>query len=413
MKNTLNYTGKVGKNDFHALPTEYRGEKTPWAALKMPVVPTVKAVSAVSARSAADSSAAMLRRVRDVSAVLDTLAQRAARSVCRALIAKSGLTTTAARGVTWGGKLGGGANAPLSRDNTLPVVGMRHDLTAHFGAIGGQDASGHKYNAAAAYWEKVDALTYTVTTAQAQEQYTHAAAADCAHAAAAAKRAGNMEQYTELKSSEKAWKTEEKAAHTAAKRAEKALFGLVNDYSIGCGVDLYQIAAAYLWERLAVDGLTVDSLTEGTAANGRKSVKTVFQWACILCRRAIRAEGAAMADTAAGYTYLGDGYTEDTAPESETAERVRPAPKLYDVGSDGDGLTTAESLEKLEKLVKMLTLSATQEQIIEYRLKGFSRNDISAKLGVSRGTLNKQLLRIAEKARNIFPAELLKKYGIE
>ena len=413
MKNTLNYTGKVGKNDFRTLPTEYRGEKTPWAALKMPVVPTVKAVSAVSARSAADRSAAMLRRVRDVSAVLDTLAQRAARSVCRALIAKSGLTTSAARGVTWGGKLGGGANAPLSRDNTLPVVSMRHDLTAHFGAIGGEDANGRKYNAAAAYWDKVDAAAAVIQEQRERESEATAAAADYAHAAAAAKRAGNMEQYASLVSTKKVWESEGKAAHKAVKHAENVLFSLVNNYSIGCGVDLYQIAAAYLWERLAVDGLTVDSLTEGTAANGRKSIKTVFQWACILCRRAIRAEGAAMADTAAGYTYFGDGYTEDTAPESETAERVRRAPKLYDVGSDGDGLTTAESLEKLEKLVKMLTLSATQEQIIEYRLKGFSRNDISAKLGVSRGTLNKQLLRIAEKARNVFPKETLEKYGIK
>ena len=119
-----------------------------------------------------------------------------------------------------------------------------------------------------------------------------------------------------------------------------------------------------------------------------------------------------MAETAAGYTYFSDGWTETEAPESETAERVRRAPKLYDVGSDGDGLTTAESLDRLEKLMETLALSPRQEEILSYRLKGFSRDDIAQKMGVSRGTLNKQLLRIAEKARNIFPAELLKKYDI-
>lgn len=412
MKNALNYTGKVGKNDFHALPTEYRGEKTPWAALRLPSVPSVRDVSAVSSRSTADRSAAMLRRVRDVSAVLDSLAQRAARSVCRALIAKSGLTGTAFRGVTWGGKLGGGVNATLGRDNTANIRTFRADLSAHFGTMGGQDASGRKYSATAAYWDKVDAAALAVSHWEAMEKDAMTAAAQYTAAATAAKRAGDVETWESLTNTAKAWETEGKRAHAAAVRENSNLWWLVNAYTVGGGVDLYQIAAAYLWERLAVDGLTVDSLTEGTAVNGRKSVKTIFQWACILCRRAIRAEGAAMAETAAGYTYFSDGWTETEAPESETAERVRRAPKLYDVGSDGDGLTTAESLDKLEQLMETLALSPRQEEILSYRLKGFSRDDIAQKMGVSRGTLNKQLLRIAEKARNIFPAELLKKYDI-
>lgn len=412
MKNTLNYTGKVGKNTLHTLPAEYIGEKTPWAALRLPSVLTVSAVCRPSVRAAADTAAAMLRRYADVSAQLDTLAQRAARSVCRALIAKSGLNKSAARGIVWGGKLGGGADAPMGRDHTAPVRAMRQDLTAHFGTMGGTSADGRTWAATAPYWEKVDAAAADVSAAETAERLFTAAAKRHHTAATAAKRAGDVETWQVLTHKAEFCETCAKRRHKDAVTAGRVLWGLVNDYTMGGGVDLYQIAAAYLWERLAVDGLTVDSLVRGTAANGRTSVKTVFQWACILCRRAIRAEGAAMAETAAGYTYFSDGWNDTDAPESETAERVRRAPKLYDVGSDGDGLTTGESLDRLEKLMKALELSPRQEEILSYRLKGFSRDDISAKMGVARGTLNRQLLRIAEKARNIFPAEMLEKYGI-
>ena len=413
MKNTLNYTGNVGKNTLHTLPAEYVGEKTPWAALRLPSVLSVSAVCRPSVRAAADTAAAMLRRYADVSARLDALSQRAARSVCRALIAKSGLNKSAARGIVWGGKLGGGADAPMGRDNTAPVRAMRQDLTAHFGTMGGTSADGREWVATAPYWDKVDAAAADVSAAEIAERLFSAAAKRHHAAAIAAKRAGDVEMWQALTRKAEFCETRAKRRHADAVTAGRVLWGLVNDYTMGGGVDLYQIAAAYLWKRLAVDGLTVDSLVYGTAANGRTSVKTVFQWACILCRRHIRAEGAAMAETAAGYTYFSDGWNDTDAPESETAERVRRAPKLYDVGSDGDGLTTGESLDRLESLMQSLELSPRQEEILSYRLKGFSRDDISGKMGIARGTLNKQLLRIAEKARNIFPAEMLKKYGIQ
>lgn len=413
MKNTLNYIGNVGKNTLHTLPAEYVGEKMPWAALCLPSVLSVSAVCRPSVRAAADTAAAMLRRYADVSARLDALSQRAARSVCRALIAKSGLNKSAARGIVWGGKLGGGADAPMGRDNTAPVRAMRQDLTTHFGTMGGTSADGRKWAVTAPYWAKVDTAAADVSAAEAAEVEAEAAAKQYTAAANAAKRAGDVETWKSLTHTAKAWRDTAKTAHAAAVTAGRVLWGLVNDYTMGGGVDLYQIAAAYLWERLAVDGLTADSLVYGTAANGRTSVKTVFQWACILCRRAVRAEGQAMAQTAAGYTYFSDGWNDTNAPESETAERVRRAPKLYDVGSDGDGLTTGESLDRLESLTKSLELSPRQEEILSYRLKGFSRDDISGKMGIARGTLNKQLLRIAEKARNIFPAETLEKYGIK
>ena len=60
MKNTLNYTGNVGKNTLHTLPAEYVGEKMPWAALRLPSVLSVSAVCRPSVRAAADTAAAML-----------------------------------------------------------------------------------------------------------------------------------------------------------------------------------------------------------------------------------------------------------------------------------------------------------------------------------------------------------------
>ena len=85
------------------------------------------------------------------------------------MIAKSGLNKSAARGIVWGGKLGGGADAPMGRDNTAPVRAMRQDLTTHFGTMGGTSADGRKWAVTAPYWAKVDTAAADVSAAEAAE----------------------------------------------------------------------------------------------------------------------------------------------------------------------------------------------------------------------------------------------------
>lgn len=408
----LNYTGNIGKPHLRAVPVEYIGEKVPAARVRRLTIPAVTYPVTVAGANAAAAIAYGINQAA-VAVHLDALSQRVVRSVLRALIAKSGLSAGTKRLPTWPGELTAAqAAAPNNGHNeAAAIVDMRNDIRAHCGTLtpNGDGTYKHGYD----YWHKLAVAVDTWANADNNVTMYEGLTAKHHAAAAAAKRAGNMEQYDDLTAAAKSAVYHAQQSRRERAKADAALAPLVHEYTIGQGMDLYQIAALYLWERLAVDGLTLDSLMTGTAANGRRSVKTVMQWACILCRRAIRDEGRMMDQTAAGYTYFADGVLDDTVPENIGGQRVRRAPKSYDVDFTGDGTrTTADSVDKLTELVTMLELSPTQEKILTYRLRGLSRNEIVEKMGTTRNTLNKQLSRIAEKARKALPADLLEKYAV-
>lgn len=407
MKKSLIYPAKVAEN----WPAGYLCRKTyaieAPAAMPRPVWPRPTAYAA-----AHEVMTAAVRMDR-VAADLDMLARRTVYSVLRALSAKSGLSKDPARRPTWTGKLDSRApNRPSNgHDNTAAVYAMRRDMTAHGGTLTAAGAG------VPAYWSKVDHWTGVLSTAERELYTAEGSIRILSKAMTAATRAEDWETWTNL---EPHYTAEESAARAARKTiaaAESALDTLVHGYTVGTGVDLYQTAALYLWERLAVDGLTLDDLVRDTAANGRVSVKTVGQWASIMVRRAIRTEGRIMDQTAAGYTYFAIPADTDTEDRSERipGEAVRRAPHMYDMDGlgGGDGLTTAETLDRLAMLVERLDLSPSQEVILSYRLKGYSRDDIAARIGVARGTVNKQLLRMADKARTIMGPDVLARYGIK
>lgn len=408
----MHYTGPNIPAIPRTVPAEYVCEKIPAARVRRLTIPAVTIPAPVAGINTTAAIAYSSHQA-TVADQLDTLAQRVVRSVCKALIAKSGLSAGTRRLPTWPGKLTAkqAATPNNGHNEAAAVVDMRNDIREHCGTL--TPNGDGTYIHGVGYWSKLVIAVDAWADADNNVTIYEGLAAQYRKAAAAAKRAGNMEQYDELTAAEKSAVYLAKQSRRGRAQADAALVPLVHEYTIGAGVDLYQIAALYLWERLAVDGLTLDSLLTGTAANGRKSIKTVMQWACILVRRAIRDNGRMMDQTAAGYTYFADGVLNETAPENVGGQRVRRAPKSYDVDFDGDGTrTTADSVDRLQELVVMLELSPTQEKILAYRLRGLSRDAIAEKLGVARGTLNKQMLRIAEKARNTLPADLLAKYGI-
>ena len=346
--------------------------------------------SAAVVPSAYRAAAAAVERCRVGEFVVDHAA-RIARGVLRALCVKSGMSSS-------------GKRPTVARDSSGPVWAMRRELTAHLGRPGGDN-----YTPAAAYWCKVAAAVERETAAERAEREHMDAAAALRAAAAAAKRAGDMETYTETAAAARRETAAARAAGAAAARREA--WEQVDGYTVGRGVDLYQIAAAYLWERLAVDGLPVWALCRGRASNGRESVRSVGQWAAILCRRAVRAEGAAMEQTAAGYTYFAEEYMEQTALEDVGGQVVRRAPHYYDMTPTEDTETPAENLETMERLTAAVGFSRQQLAILTYRLQGFSRADIAAAMGTTESNVKNQLRKMREKCEKsgVFAPEKLEK----
>lgn len=326
-----------------------------------------------------------------VAEMVQNHAIRIARGVLRAICVKSGIDRA-------------GKRPAAARDTTGPVWSMRRDMTAHFGRPGGDG-----YTPTAAYWDKVTAAVERETVAEREEREHMEAAAALRKTAAAAKRSGAMEIYAETAAAARRETAAARAAGAAAARREA--WEQVDGYTVGRGVDLYQIAAAYLWERLAVDGLPMWALCRGRAANGRVSVRTVGQWAAILCRRSVREEGAAMAQTAAGYAYFAEEYMEESTAEDVGGQVVRRAPQYYDMTPTEDTETPAENLETMERLTAAVGFSRQQLAILSHRLKGFSRADIATALGTSESNIKNQLKKMREKCieSGVFSPEKLQK----
>lgn len=343
--------------------------RAPFAVPRLTFAPVVMP-SAFRAAEKAMERCKVAERVQDSASMI-------ARGVLRALCSKSGMDVS-------------GKRPAGTRDNTAPVWTMRRELTAHIGRPGGD-----KYTPMAAYWDKVAAAVEREAQAEREEREHTDAAAAYNKGATAARRAGDLAAYAALKDAARRETAAARAAGAAAARHDA--WEQVNSYTIGGGVDLYQIAAAYLLERLAVDGLPMGALCRGRAANGRVSVRTVGQWAAILCRRAVRVEGAALDQTAAGYTYFSDSDMDGDSLESEGGAVVRRAPHYYDMTPTADTETPAQNLETIERLTAALGLSLQQVAILSYRLKGYSRAEVAAALGTSETNVKNQLQKMREK----------------
>lgn len=324
-------------------------------------------------------------------------AQKAVFGVLRTVLAKSGFSTSGKRH---------SSTAPDTarrlwalRSDVLQLMGMTAETRANRAARRG-------------YWEKVDMTAQAYAEAEQRAADYEEIAGTYRATATAAKRAGDMAQYSDMAALAREYEALAKKARGERNSASARLVTLVAETTLGDGVDLYQTAYGYLWERLAVDGLTIDSLCRGVAANGRTSVRTVYQWACILVRRAIREKSRMDGQTAAGYTYFTDGYQDAENPEDVGGDIVCRAPRLYDTAPTMDGASTAENLETLENLLSSLNLSRQQLAIVQKRLQGKGLDTIATELGVARGTVNKQMQRARARAVEFFGAEKLEKYKI-
>lgn len=201
-----------------------------------------------------------------------------------------------------------------------------------------------------------------------------------------------------------------------SKDANDGLAALI-DYTITDGYDLVQAAALALLEQAAEHAasgenwldcpFTVRRLSKRvyireTDSKAYKDVETTAIQECYRAvRRHVAASRAVSTDPRSAYTYISiDAY------EPEELEQIFiRAGKYADVGGvDCHGLYTGdmESLRaynQADALFEKLNLTARELQIIKLRMRGYGARAIRTYLGVSKGSVDRSIVNIRNKAR--------------
>lgn len=169
-------------------------------------------------------------------------------------------------------------------------------------------------------------------------------------------------------------------------------------YNVSDGYDCFLVAYSFLWDKIAVQGKSVDDIEMHILKSGKEKERTIFQWSCVAVRQYIYKHGQTDFKTC----YIEDlrktnedGETETT---SEILDRVTylKVNRYYDIENMRDYIVTDNMLSKLN-------LTPRQETILHYRMQGFSIVDIADKLKVSHQAVSKQLLKIQDEVSEKFP----------
>lgn len=160
-------------------------------------------------------------------------------------------------------------------------------------------------------------------------------------------------------------------------------------YTVSDGYDCFLVAYSFLWDKIAIQGKSIDDIEIHILKSGKKKERTIFQWACVAVRKYIYKHGQTDFKT----KYIEDlrQTNEDGETETETdvLDRVTylKVNRYYDIDNMRDYIVTDNMLSKLN-------LTPRQETILHYRMQGFSIVDIADKLKVSHQAISKQLLKI-------------------
>ena len=198
------------------------------------------------------------------------------------------------------------------------------------------------------------------------------------------------------------------SASTDDSKVREMLNGLYSDlmkidnreivYNVSDGYDCFLVAYSFLWDKIAVQGKSVNDIEMHILKSGKEKERTIFQWACVAVRQYIYKHGQTDFKTC----YIEDlrktnedGETETT---SEILDRVTylKVNRYYDIENMRDYIVTDNMLSKLN-------LTPRQETILHYRMQGFSIVEIADKLKVSHQAISKQLTKIQNEVSEKFP----------
>lgn len=140
-------------------------------------------------------------------------------------------------------------------------------------------------------------------------------------------------------------------------------------------MDVFHEAYAYLWEQIAVNGLTADSIVD-TEHN-----KTVFQMAC----KAVSAwVWKHKQRPATRHAYIDNGEQEVQIP-------------LY------WNIDNIAEWEETQAIIDALELQEVEERILWARLRGYSMEQIAQSVGVSQQAISKRVAKLRKRTAELFP----------
>lgn len=370
-----------------AMQTNYTGIERMSRAKAMPTLPVFRC----KVVSYTEQIARRVAMEQDI----NSHAHRAVYGMLKKLTANSGISKDGKRPTT--------ANDPNSR-----IYAIRSELCKYDG-LDGIHKHGEQGREPLNYWERVDLLAERIAEHERNATENAESASAYAAAATAAKRAGNMEQYNSLVATRNAYRKVAAAENAQAAEFRKNMDTLIRE-PLGEGVELFNAVYAYYWERIAVNGLTWDSLCEGYANNGRRSVRPVSAWGYIIVRRMIRANAAARTQTANGYSYFSVEEYEQNGAESEYYHKIKRTPKYWDDTPVLSEQTPVETADNIADIINAMNLSEQQRRILHMRLQGMSLHEIADNMGVKRQSVQTQLKRVQKSAAAFFSADLIAKY---
>lgn len=198
------------------------------------------------------------------------------------------------------------------------------------------------------------------------------------------------------------------AASTDDNKVREMLNGLYADlmkidnkeivYTVSDGYDCYLVAYSFLWDKIAVQGKSINDIETHILKSGKEKERTIFQWSCVAVRQYIYKHGQTDFKT----KYIEDlRQTNDdgeTETETEILDRITylKVNRYYDIENMRDYIVTDNMLAKLN-------LTPRQETILHYRMQGVSVVEIADKLKVSHQAISKQLTKIQNEVSQKFP----------
>ena len=159
--------------------------------------------------------------------------------------------------------------------------------------------------------------------------------------------------------------------------------------------DIYLTAYDYLYDKIMIETLTPNCILSETLKNGTTKTRTVYQWACIKVRQYIYSHKAI--ENNSKYIYIEDlkKSSDDTTENALDREYIRVG-KYNDIHDYNDFTTVSDILNALD-------LSRKEKDILNLRLRGLSTTEIADKYDVTHQAISKNLLKIQEKVKDIFP----------
>ena len=168
------------------------------------------------------------------------------------------------------------------------------------------------------------------------------------------------------------------------------------------GMDCYQVAYEYLWERLVVCGYDAQSVIPVRLKNGTLKERTVLQWACVAVRRYVYSNGNA--ENKSKYIYIEDLTAESKDGTLETG--LQALDRIYLRAGKYHDINDLADLEGESELYKALAANGAMRRdfdILHMRLQGLSINAIAERLNVNHCTVSNRLRRLQDIMTDINP----------